>query len=206
MKLLNKILYWGYKLIQIIGGIVLSAIMLVITAGIISRYAFNKPLTWTEELTTFLMVYLCYLSAALTTVQKKHIVADFFINKAPKGFQKAVSLFSRMLMIVFFTVVCISISKLLPQLTWRSGVLEIHRKYYYYPVFAMSIYMVYAVIVDILNDFFPGYDIMAKVNKKHAEDEKELEQKDAAAIEADINAFLNQTKSAPDITEEGEEI
>ena len=191
MKILNKILYWSYKIVQVIGGIVLSAILLIITAGIISRYFFNSPISWTEELTTFLMVYLCYISAGLTTVQKKHIVADFFISKAPEKVQKIVSIISRLLMILFFVVVCISIIKLLPTLTWRSGVLEIHRRFYYYPVLVMSIFMIYAVVVDILNEIFPGYDIMAELNKKHDEAEKEFEKTDAAAIEADINKFLN---------------
>lgn len=83
MKVLNRILYWCYQIVQVIGAVVLAAIMLIVTAGIISRYFFNSPFSWTEEVTTFLMVYLCYISAALTTIQKKHIVADFFITKAP---------------------------------------------------------------------------------------------------------------------------
>lgn len=102
MILLNKFVFWCNKIIGVIGCLVLSAIMLLITAGIISRYFFNSPFSWTEEVTTFLMVYLCYISAALTTVAKKHIVADFFIGKAPEKFQKAVSYFSRGLMLLFF--------------------------------------------------------------------------------------------------------
>lgn len=190
MKLLNQILYWCYQVIQAVGAIVLSAIMLIVTAGIVSRYAFNSPFSWTEEVTTFLMVYLCYISAALTTVQKKHIVADFFITKAPEKFQRVVSVFSRVLMIVFFVVVCISIAQLLPQLTWKSAVLEIPRQYYYLPVITMSIFMIFAVVVDILNSVFPGYDIMAEINKKHDDAEKEAEQQEAAAMQKNMDAFL----------------
>lgn len=191
MKVLNQILYWCYQIIQVIGAIVLAAIMLIVTAGIISRYFFNSPFSWTEEVTTFLMVYLCYISAALTTVQKKHIVADFFITKAPQKFQQAVSVFSRVLMIVFFVVVCISILQLLPQLTWKSAVLEIPRKYYYLPVISMSAFMIFAVFVDILNSIFPGYDIMANINRKHDEAEKAAEQADAAAMQEKMDAFLH---------------
>lgn len=190
MKVLNQILYWCYQVIQVIGAIVLAAIMLIVTAGIISRYFFNSPFSWTEEVTTFLMVYLCYISAALTTVQKKHIVADFFITKAPPKFQQAISVFSRILMIVFFVVVCISIFQLLPQLTWKSAVLEIPRKYYYLPVISMSAFMIFAVFVDILNSIFPGYDIMANINRKHDEAEKAAEQADAAAMREKMDAFL----------------
>lgn len=191
MKILNWILYIGYKIIEVIGSIVLAAIMLIVTAGIVSRYCFNSPFSWTEELTTFLMVYLCYTSAALTTVQKKHIVADFFISKAPAKFQKAVSIFSRMLMVIFFVVVCYSVARLVPSLTWTSAVLAIPRKYYYLPVFAMSIYMIYAVVVDVLNDFFPGYDIMAQKNKQHDEAEKAAELKEAEEMQEKMDEFLH---------------
>ncbi len=190
MILLNKFVFWCNKIIGVIGCLVLSAIMLLITAGIISRYFFNSPFSWTEEVTTFLMVYLCYISAALTTVAKKHIVADFFIGKAPEKFQKAVSYFSRGLMLLFFLVVCISVAKLIPQLTWTSAVLEIPRKYYYLPVFSMCAFMFAAVSVDILNDIFPGYDIISQENARIQEEERQKEQEEAEAIQKNMDAFL----------------
>lgn len=190
MILLNKFVFWCNKIIGVIGCLVLSAIMLLITAGIISRYFFNSPFSWTEEVTTFLMVYLCYISAALTTVAKKHIVADFFIGKAPEKFQKAVSYFSRGLMLLFFLVVCISVAKLIPQLTWTSAVLEIPRKYYYLPVFSMCAFMFAAVSVDILNDIFPGYDIISQENARIQEEERQKEQEEAEVIQKNLDAFL----------------
>lgn len=190
MILLNKFVFWCNKIIGVIGCLVLSAIMLLITAGIISRYFFNSPFSWTEEVTTFLMVYLCYISAALTTVAKKHIVADFFIGKAPEKFQKAVSYFSRGLMLLFFLVVCISVAKLIPQLTWTSSVLEIPRKYYYLPVFSMCAFMFAAVSVDILNDIFPGYDIISQENARIQEEERQKEQEEAEVIQKNMDAFL----------------
>ncbi len=197
MLLLNKIVFWCNKVIGAIGCLVLSAIMLLITAGIISRYFFNAPLSWTEEVTTFLMVYLCYISAALTTVAKKHIVADFFIGKAPEKFQKAVSYFSRILMLVFFAVVCVSVMKLLPQLSWKSAVLEIPRSYYYFPVFSMCIFMFFAVTVDILNDIFPGYDIISQENERIQLEEKEQELREAAEMQKDMDDFLERSGLKP---------
>lgn len=190
MILLNKFVFWCNKIIGVIGCLVLSAIMLLITAGIVSRYFFNSPFSWTEEVTTFLMVYLCYISAALTTVAKKHIVADFFIGKAPEKFQKAVSYFSRALMMLFFLVVCISVAKLIPQLTWTSAVLEIPRKYYYLPVFSMCIFMFLAVLTDILNDIFPGHDMISQENARILEEERKKEHEEAEEIQKSMNAFL----------------
>lgn len=190
MKLLNAIVYWVNYALRKLGAVVLTIIFLSITAGIISRYVFHRPLSWTEELVCFLMVYLCYISAAITTAEKKHLVADFLIAKAPDSFRKVVNILSKFLMIGFFIVVCISIIKLLPGLVWKSGVLLIHRKYYYYPVLVSCIIMTLDVMVDILNDIFPGYDLMKQKKEEAARLAKEMEAADAQAIQESMDAFM----------------
>ncbi len=194
MKLLNYIVFYMTKIIRFIGTLVLCGIFLSVTAGIVSRYVFNKPFSWTEELTTFLMVYLCYISAYVTTVDKKHIVADFLIARAPVKFQKIVGVFSKLLMIVFFVIVCISVTKLLPTLVWKSGVLGIHRKYYYYPVLCMSACMAFAVVVDILNELLPGYDLIDAEIEKEMAAAKEAERLEAEEIQKNMDKFMEEAE------------
>ena len=184
-----------------IGAIVLTIIFLSITVGILSRYLFNKPMSWTEELVCFLMVYLCYISAAITTAEKKHLVADFLIAKAPPLFRKIISVISRLLMILFFAVVCISIVRLLPTLVWRSGVLLIHRRFYYYPVLVSCIIMTFDVVVDILNDIFPGYDLIQKKKEEAALLAKQQEEAEALEIQKSMDSFM--AESAAELKEEG---
>ncbi|MBD8991118.1 MAG: TRAP transporter small permease [Clostridiales bacterium] len=201
MKILNAIVYWVNWAMRKIGAIVLTIIFLSITVGILSRYLFNKPMSWTEELVCFLMVYLCYISAAITTAEKKHLVADFLIAKAPPLFRKIISVISRLLMILFFAVVCISIVRLLPTLVWRSGVLLIHRRFYYYPVLVSCIIMTFDVVVDILNDVFPGYDLIQKKKEEAALLAKQQEEAEALEIQKSMDSFM--AESAAELKEEG---
>lgn len=201
MKILNAIVYWVNWAMRKIGAIVLTIIFLSITVGILSRYLFNKPMSWTEELVCFLMVYLCYISAAITTAEKKHLVADFLIAKAPPLFRKIISVISRLLMILFFAVVCISIVRLLPTLVWRSGVLLIHRRFYYYPVLVSCIIMTFDVVVDILNDIFPGYDLIQKKKEEAALLAKQQEEAEALEIQKSMDSFM--AESAAELKEEG---
>lgn len=201
MKILNTIVYWVNWAMRKIGAIVLTIIFLSITVGILSRYLFNKPMSWTEELVCFLMVYLCYISAAITTAEKKHLVADFLIAKAPPLFRKIISVISRLLMILFFAVVCISIVRLLPTLVWRSGVLLIHRRFYYYPVLVSCIIMTFDVVVDILNDIFPGYDLIQKKKEEAALLAKQQEEAEALEIQKSMDSFM--AESAAELKEEG---
>lgn len=199
MKALNLVVYWVNFSMRKLGAAVLTVIFLSITAGIVSRYMFNSPLSWTEELVCFLMVYLCYISAAITTAEKKHLVADFLIAKAPENFRKAVSVISRILMIVFFVVVCISIIELLPTLVWKSGVLLIHRKFYYYPVLVCCIIMTFDVVVDILNDIFPGYDLIKQKEEEEAIKAKQIEEAEAMEIQKSMDEFM--AESAAELNE-----
>ena len=201
MKILNAIVYWVNWAMRKIGAIVLTTIFLSITVGILSRYIINKPLSWTEELVCFLMVYLCYISAAITTAEKKHLVADFLIAKAPPLFRKVISIISRLLMILFFVVVCVSIVELLPTLVWRSGVLLIHRRFYYYPVLVSCVIMTVDVIVDILNDIFPGYDLIQQKKEEAALLAKQQEEAEALEIQKSMDNFM--AESAAELKEEG---
>lgn len=203
VKALNKTVVCLYKGIKFIGTLVLIAIFLVITAGIVSRYVFNKPFSWTEEVATFLMVYLCYISAFLTTVRKKHIVADFFISKASEKFQKAVGVFSKVLMLVFFAVLAVSVIKLIPTLVWRSGVLDIPRSAYYLPVWTMSLLMAFSVVVDMINDFIPGYNYMRMESERQKQIEREQEAAETAAMQQNMDSFMH-AAGLDKNTEEGE--
>lgn len=191
VKRLNQIVYWINFALRKLGAAVLAVMFLSITAGIVSRYIFNSALSWTEELVCFLMVYLCYISAAITTAEKKHIVADFLVAKAPETFKRGIAILSRVLMVVFFVCVSISIAELLPTLVWRSGVLLIHRRFYYYPILTSCIIMTFDVLVDILNDFVPGYDLIAQEKEREARAAKEAEDLEAVELRRSMDDFMS---------------
>lgn len=54
----------------------------------------------------------------------------------------------------------------------------------------MCAFMFAAVSVDILNDIFPGYDIISQENARIQEEERQKEQEEAEAIQKNMDAFL----------------
>lgn len=191
MKVLNYIVLYGDKILKVLGNIILAAILLVISAGIVSRYVFGSPFSWTEELTTFLMVNLGYISGAIVTIAKKHVVADYFIAKAPPTFQRIVSFVSRIVAIAVLLLICVSsYQQLLSRVAYRSAALGIPRTLFYVPLFSMSLFMVFAVVVDILNDIFPGYNIQDMAAKKEAELARREELLQTEESQEKMDAFL----------------
>ncbi|MEP3245711.1 MAG: TRAP transporter small permease [Sneathiella sp.] len=76
---------------------VLSAILVVLTLSItgysvVQRYVFGKPLTWTDELSGFLVVAIVMLGAAEALRRGDHISVDLLSSKATGLLKKIVDL------------------------------------------------------------------------------------------------------------------
>ena len=190
MKLLNKLVLWLYDIIEVVGTIIVISVILLVTLGIVMRYALNSPLTWVEEVCSILLIYICYTAASLTTVEKGHIVADFFSSLLPEKVAKVESYIIRIMeaFFLFFTVK--STFMLIPHLTEHSAVLQIPRTVYYFPVGAFSAFMGFAIVVDLLNELFPGYDYFAQRQKlRDAAAAEEQEQENQEMLERE-EAFM----------------
>jgi TRAP-type C4-dicarboxylate transport system permease small subunit len=55
-------------------------------AAVIWRYGFNSSLTWSEELTRYMFVWVVFLGAAIGVRQRNHIAVDLFSGRVgPRG-------------------------------------------------------------------------------------------------------------------------
>lgn len=79
---------------------------LVILALVLSRYLFLYSFPWAEELTKYLMVWMALLGAAVILRQDEHIRVNYFFNLLPKNVATVVQIIFRLLIIVYFVVLC----------------------------------------------------------------------------------------------------
>lgn len=68
---------------------VLASTLLVITLGlvltqVISRYVFDAPLSWTEELARFSLIWLTFVSAGFVMARRLHVTVDLVAAKLNK--------------------------------------------------------------------------------------------------------------------------
>lgn len=189
-KALNRFVLHSYDFIKNLAGAVMVAIVLIVTAGIFSRYVFDHALAWTEELCCLLLIWLCYLSASLTTVTKEHVVADFISGSLPAAIQKFLRIIIRGCEVIFFAVVAWSVIQIIPALTNVSAALEMPRYFYYLPVLVGSAYMCIVVMVDLLNDFVPGYDFFAQRKAERDKAQAEAERRDNEEMLKNVDDFF----------------
>ena len=63
--------------------LLLSVLIVLITAQVFLRYLFNSPLTWAEELAALLLIYISFLTGDIVYKKKAHISIDYFVGFFP---------------------------------------------------------------------------------------------------------------------------
>lgn len=71
--------------------------VVIVTANIISRYAFDYPLQWVFEATQFILVWFTLLSAAWVMFLDKHIKVDLITSRIPPKPARALEIVSSVL-------------------------------------------------------------------------------------------------------------
>src|SRR5947209_18554817 len=59
--------------VEFIGAMLVLAETCILFAGVVSRYVFNSPIMWTDELATFLFLWLAMLGAVVALRRDGHM-------------------------------------------------------------------------------------------------------------------------------------
>ena len=189
LKALNKIMMVVYDILENVAAVFLTAVIIVVLCGIVSRYIFNSPFIWTEEVCTLLMVNLAYTSATMATVRKGHLVADFITGAFPGKFAWWHRLVVWCVTIFFLGFLLFSILKLMPNVKMLSAALRIPRQVFYFPCMLGSFGMLFFNVIHILNHLFPGNDLFAQRAEARYQEEQRAEREDTSALTQIMDEF-----------------
>jgi TRAP-type C4-dicarboxylate transport system permease small subunit len=88
-----------YKLLDRIekGLDAVLVLMMIVMAGsvvlqVASRYVFNRPTSWSEELARYLFVWITFLGAAVVIRKRRHVDVTVLTDRLPPGAAKFVYL------------------------------------------------------------------------------------------------------------------
>ena len=73
--------------------LLMTTICIVMLTQVFSRYLFNAPLTWPEELSRYLFIWVVFLGAAIAFRHKAHLGMDFITERLPlnlKGYTERI--------------------------------------------------------------------------------------------------------------------
>lgn len=160
MKFLRKVNGCFEKYEYGMAIITIGVATIVTITQVITRYGFNYPLTWPEEFSTLLMVWMTFTGAGYLLKKRMHIEIDFFTNYLPKKWQKALDLLIYSLIFCFCLVIAWGAYKLQAfQAHHYTVALRIPKNYFTLPVLiagvSMCLYMVIAFIEGLTKLFHP---------------------------------------------------
>jgi len=105
------------KTLRITTSLVFIALVLDVLLGVLTRYVLGNQLSWTEELATFLLVWLTFLGAAMAYRDKAHILTSQFDQRIQRWSSLSTTLLVLALGVALFLIGGISLF----MERWESG-------------------------------------------------------------------------------------
>jgi TRAP-type transport system small permease protein len=92
-KLIGRLLFWT---ITIVHGVV----VVVLFSGVVTRYVFNAPLFWSEEICLLGLIWLTFLGGAVLVRQDKNVSITIFSDLLPPNVMRPLSLINHVLILI----------------------------------------------------------------------------------------------------------
>lgn len=137
----------------------LIAAMAVVTfSQVVARYVFQAPLSWSEELARFLLMWLSMLSAAYAFKIKAHFALRFVLKAFSPSVERLVLLGVSLLVAIFLaTFIYFSVVFVLGVEGHRAPALQIPMELPYSSAIVGGLLMLYYVLKHLWQDLKMGY-------------------------------------------------
>ncbi|NDP41947.1 MAG: TRAP transporter large permease subunit [Aromatoleum sp.] len=99
---IDRALGW---LTEVPAALLVVAEIVILFAGVVSRYIFNKPLTWSDELASVLFLWLAMLGAVIALRRGEHMRLTTFVNLLRPQWRAWVDTVSALIVIVFVLLI-----------------------------------------------------------------------------------------------------
>ncbi len=109
------------KVLEVALIFMMSALVLVVLWGVFGRFILNASPRWTEEVATYLLVWLCLLGAVVAFARNEHLGVDLLISRFDLANRRLCELVVQCLVILFCAIVLIYGGSILVTETLGSG-------------------------------------------------------------------------------------
>ncbi len=125
-RFLASILQVTRTVVRAVVVVVFATIVVVVFGQVVSRFLFNAPFSWSEELARYLQVWLIMLGSVACLRKGLHLTVDYAIHSLPQGTKRNLHLLSLAATLFFLGVVFVSgISLIAATLNQRTPALQL---------------------------------------------------------------------------------
>lgn len=142
---------------EIVLAFMMSVIIVMVLLGIMSRYIFGKPLSFTEEVARLFFVWVVFIGSVEAFRRNKHIKIESFFNIFPKNIKKIINkiiilIITAVLILLVFTGLKVVKSTSFADLT----VLPLPASSFYLAVPFSSVLMLVCILSRLIHRFKKG--------------------------------------------------
>jgi TRAP-type transport system small permease protein len=150
------------NLLNIILASALAIMVVLVFGNVILRYFFNSGITWSEEMSRYLFVWLTFLGAIGAYQNKEHLGVDMVVKRLSKRMKKIVLVISDLL-ILFVLLLILDGS-------WKMTILNLHSVT---PAVGMPLSLIYGtgILVSVSMGMITINNIYRIIFNKIADDE-----------------------------------
>lgn len=157
-KLLDRYaraLDWIGRVELAIGRLCLATIVVCIFAQVVTRYGFDWPLAWVEELATYAFIWGTFLGASLALKRGAHLKVETVLDRAPERVRRLVLTVTQLAIGIFCLLLVLNGLKALWLFEWRQRTIalpiELPRYLFFSgPLILGSASMVLTIVYELL--------------------------------------------------------
>ena len=89
------------RIVDYLAVATVSVVILLVVAQVTMRYVLNAPLTWSEELASFALVWLTFLGSVICMRDHEHIEIEVLVDQFPEKARRVIIVLSRVVSAAF---------------------------------------------------------------------------------------------------------
>jgi len=119
----------------------------------LSRYLFKFPIFWGEELSRYLMVWICFIGAAVAIRENSHVSIEYLVTRLPKIPRRGTIMATKLIVMIFLFYLAREGFKMAPRV-WRqlSPAMRISMTWAYLAIPIGSALMLLEVIFALIDE------------------------------------------------------
>ncbi|MCI2256807.1 TRAP transporter small permease [Domibacillus sp. PGB-M46] len=102
---MNKLSRSLENTLNIIMALALAVMVVLVFGNVVLRYLFNSGITWSEEMSRYLFIWLTFLGAIGAFKNKEHLGVDMLIKRLPNKMKRVVLVISDLLILAVLFLV-----------------------------------------------------------------------------------------------------
>ncbi len=81
-----------------------GAMTIIVLLGVFFRYVVRQPLSWSEEVARYLMIWAASLAVSIGIMRREHLGITFLIDRFPRSVQKLIGILVNVIVLWFLWV------------------------------------------------------------------------------------------------------